>query len=191
MSAISAVGFFLMSLVFGLILYALWLRVFVAYLRMSVLHPFSKLIHALTDPLITPLNRLFKLKYKPGQAYDWVAIAFIVLIEFIKIMLISLSVFHKIMPMILIVLYVVADLIIQPCDILFYALLIRVIMSFANPGWQHPVADFVQAVTEPLLRWGRRIVPDISGFDFSPFVILIILKIISLFISASLPWRLL
>ncbi|HFD2358171.1 TPA: YggT family protein, partial [Legionella pneumophila] len=41
------------------------------------------------------------------------------------------------------------------------------------------------------LRLGRIIVPDISGFDFSPFIIMVILKIITLFLSASLPWKLL
>ena len=64
-------------------------------------------------------------------------------------------------------------------------------MSYANPGWRHPIADFLRVLTEPLFILGRRLVPDISGFDFSPFVVMVILKIISLFINASLPWRLL
>ena len=33
--------------------------------------------------------------------------------------------------------------------------------------------------------------PDISGFDFSPMVIMILLKIITLFINANLPLNLL
>ena len=72
------------------------------------------------------------------------------------------------MPILFILLYVLADLIIQPCNLLFYAIIIRVIMSYANPGWQHPLADFLRLLTEPLLILGRKIIPDISGFDFSP-----------------------
>ena len=63
-------------------------------------------------------------------------------------------------------------------------------MSWINPRWQHPLADLLRLVTEPLLRLGRRIIPDISGFDFSPYVMLIMLKVITLFISESLPMHL-
>ncbi len=88
-------------------------------------------------------------------------------------------------------LYLVADLIIQPCNILFYAILIRAIMSFVNPTWQHPLAYFLYQLTEPLLILGRRIIPNISGFDFSPLIIMVILKVITLFIESNLPWSIL
>ncbi|MBL7479475.1 YggT family protein [Legionella bononiensis] len=190
MSGFTAVGIFLTSLFFGLVLFTLWLRIALRYYRVSALSPFSQLILSLTDPVIRPVNSLFKLKYQPGQKYDWVAFIILILVEFLKIVCLSLLAFHTLMPIVYILLYVLADLIIQPCDLLFYAILIRVIMSYAKPGWQHPVADFLRLFTEPLLILGRKIIPDISGFDFSPIVIMIILKVITLFISASLPWRL-
>ncbi len=93
--------------------------------------------------------------------------------------------------MVYIVLYVVADLIIQPCNLLFYAILIRVIMSYVNPYWQHPLNDFLRIVTEPLLSRGRRLIPIMANIDFSPFIIMLILKVITLFISASLPGNIL
>lgn len=190
MSGFTAVGFFLISLFFGLIIFSLWIRIALLYLRVSALSPFSQLVHSVTNPVINPINLLLKQKYQPGQKYDWTAFGILILIEFIKIICLSLLLFHAIIPFLFILLYLAADLIIQPCDLLFYAILIRVVMSFTNPGWQHPIADFLRLVTEPLLRLGRRLVPDISGFDFSPFIIMIILKVITLFISASLPWRL-
>lgn len=191
MSGFTAVGFFLTSLFFGVIIFTLWLRIALRYLRVSTLNPFSRLIHSVTDPIVRPFNLLFKQKYHPGQKYDWMAFCVLVLVELIKIICLSLILFHAIIPFVYLILYVLADLIIQPCDLLFYAILIRVIMSYVNPGWQHPIADFLRLLTEPLLILGRKIVPDISGFDFSPFIIMIILKVITLFISASLPWRLL
>ncbi|KTD43725.1 YggT family protein [Legionella quateirensis] len=190
MSGFTAVGIFLTSLFFGLVLFTLWLRIALRYYRVSALSPFSQLILSITDPVIRPVNSLFKLKYQPGQKYDWMAFIILILVEFLKIICLSLLAFHTLMPVVYILLYVLADLIIQPCDLLFYAILIRVIMSYAKPGWQHPVADFLRLLTEPLLILGRKIIPDISGFDFSPIVIMIILKVITLFISASLPWRL-
>lgn len=190
MSGFIAVGFFLISLVFGLLIFSLWLRIALRYLRVSTLTPFSQLIHGLTNPLINPINSLLQIAYKPGIQYDWTAFVVLIFVEALKVISLSLLIFHAIIPVFFVMLYVVADLIIQPCDLLFYAILIRVVMSYVNPGWRHPLADFLQLATEPLLRLGRKIVPDISGFDFSPFIIMIILKIITLFISASLPGRL-
>lgn len=190
MSGLNAVGFFLISLFFGLIIFSLWLRIFLRYLKISPLSQFGQLVHTVTNPIINPIMNLLHLKYKPGQKFDWMAFIVLCLIELLKIICLSLLLYHAIIPFIYLILYILADLIIQPCDLLFYAILIRVIMSYVNPGWRHPIADFLRLATEPLLSVGRRIIPDISGFDFSPFVIMIALKIITLFISNSLPWRL-
>lgn len=190
MSGFTAVGFFLVSLFFGMIIFVLWLRIALRYLRVSALSPFGRLIHSVTDPVIRPFGLVIKPLYKPGQRYDWPAFAVLILVELIKILCLSLLAFHAIIPVLFIGVYILADLIIQPCDLLFYAIIIRVIMSYVNPTWQHPVADFLVRLTEPLLRLGRMIVPDISGFDFSPFIMVIILKVITLFIGASLPWPL-
>ncbi|MCX7118532.1 MAG: YggT family protein, partial [Legionellales bacterium] len=85
--------------------------------------------------------------------------------------------------------YTLADLIIQPCDLLFYALLIRVIMSWVNPHWQHPLTTILHAVTEPMLQQIRRYLPILAGLDFSPFIMMILLKIVTLFVGASLPFQ--
>lgn len=191
MSSFTAVGFFLTSLVFGLAIFALWLRIALRYFRVSSLTPFGRLIYGVTEPVVGPLNSLFGLKQQPGQRYDWMAFAVLIFVELIKIICLSLLAFHQLIPFLLLLVYVLADLIIQPCDLLFYVILIRVIMSYVNPGWHNPTADFLRMISEPLLIKGRKIVPDIAGFDFSPFIIMILLKIITLFISASLPGRLL
>lgn len=191
MFGLTSVALFLVSLVFSLLIFTIWLRMALRYFRISALNPLSQLIHTITTPLIEPIQLVVKQKPKPGDLYDIPAIILLVLVELIKIILISLIVFHGIMNLGYLILYVLADLILQPCDLLFFAILIRLIMSFVNPAWNGPIADFLRILTEPLLKLGRKIIPDISGFDFSPFIILMILKVITLFINANLPWRLL
>lgn len=188
MSGFTAVGFFLVGSLFGIITLTLWIRIALRYYRISTLNQFSQMICSLTDPVLNPINRLFKIQLRK---YDWICFAVLVLVEFLKIICLSLLVFSKIIPFPYICIYVVADLIIQPLNLLFYAIIIRVVMSYTNPNWRHPVADFLYTITEPLFVLGRRIVPNISGFDFSPFIMMMILKIITLFISNSLPWRIL
>lgn len=187
MSGFLAVGYFLVSLFFSLLLIILWARVFLRYFRISALHPVSQMINRFSDPIIRPLEGRIPVKNKLSNPYDWLSLALIVVVEVIKFSLLALILFGRLLPLGYLVILTLADLIIQPANFLFYLILIRVIMSWVNPSWQNPVADVIKQITDPLLNLGRRIVPDISGFDFSPFIIMIILKIITLFISASLP----
>ncbi|AHE66423.1 YggT family protein [Legionella oakridgensis] len=188
MTGLANVGHFLFSLFFSLLTFFLWARIALRYLRVSALHPVSQAIFTLTNPIIAPLERLFPQKRPPR--YDWAAFTILVILELIKFVLMGLIFLGIIMPITYLLAYTLADLIIQPCNLLFYAIVIRVVMSWVNPGWRHPAADFLYLITEPLFRIGRRIIPDISGFDFSPFIMMVILKVITLFISGLLPLRL-
>lgn len=191
MSGFQAVGLFLVSLFFTLLIFSLWLRMAIRFFRISAINPVSLLIHKITNPLVMPLNSLFNLNYKAANRYEWSALGALVIVEFIKVIMLSLIAFGALMPFTFLIIYVIADLIIQPCDLLFYLILIQVILSWVSPTLQHPVLHVIRSITKPFLAFGRKIIPDISGFDFSPFVILILLKVITLFIGYSLPWRLL
>ena len=142
MSGFIAVGYFLISLVFDLFLFSLWTRVALRYLRISSLNQFSRLIYTLTNPIVAPVHLILRYKDQAKHRFDWPVLGLIVLVELVKIILLSLLAFNKLMPILLIVLYVGADLIIQPCNFLFYALLIRVIMSYATPIGNIPSLTF-------------------------------------------------
>ena len=190
MSGLLAVGYFLFALFFSLISFVLWSRIALRYFRISALHPISQSINGITNPIVMPVAHMFPTSKARLSQYDWPCFCVLVVVEFLKFLALGSLFLGALLPWSFIPLYTVADLIVQPCNLLFYALLIRVIMSWVNPGWQHPVADVLRRITDPLLHLGRRIIPDISGFDFSPFVMMILLKVITLFISASLPLHL-
>ncbi|MFC3908539.1 YggT family protein [Legionella dresdenensis] len=188
MSGFYIAGAFLFNTIFSLIIYLLWLRIFLRYYRVSSLHPFGRLIFTLSDPLVNPIERLVYRGKKRLPQYDWCCLGLIIVVEIIKFLLLGLIALKILMPPLYLLLYVAADLIIQPLDILFYALLIRIIISFFNTQYQHhPVIDIVMLITAPLIKLGLRIVPNISGFDFGPYIVLIMLKVITLFIRGSLP----
>ena len=190
MSGFAAVGLYLVSLFFELIIFTFWLRIALRFLRISSLNPLNQMVGNITNPIIHPILSLFKQKYQQGEQYDWMAFSILILIEFLKVLCVGLIIYHSFVPLNYIVLHILADLIVQPCNLLFYAILIRVVMSYANPGWQHPAANFLRLLTEPLLFQARKLIPNIFGFDFSPFIIMVVLKVIILFINASLPWKL-
>ena len=191
MAGLLAVGYFLFALVFSLLSFVLWARIALRYFRISSLHPVSQGINKLTDPIVMPLSHLFTPAKKRLSRYDWPCFCMLVIIELLKFIAIGSLFLGVMMPWGFLPLFTLADLIVQPCNLLFYAIIIRVILSWTNPFLQNPVADIVRLITEPVLRLGRQIIPIISGFDFSPFIIMIVLKVITLFISASLPFNLL
>lgn len=191
MSGFIAVGYFLFTLVFSLLVFVLWIRIALRYFRVSSLHPIGQGIKQLTDPVVQPIDRLLPTKKGLSARYDWAAFIVLCAAELIKFILINFLFVGGLLPVWLMLIYTVADLIVQPCNLLFYAIIIRVLMSWINPGWHHPVADVLRLITEPSLRLARRYIPDIAGLDISPIVILIILQTITLFINASLPGHLL
>ena len=195
MSGLLAVGYFLFTLIFSLLTFVLWTRMALRYFRISALHPMSQSINKITNPFIMPLTQLYmaiKMRTKNLRLsrYDWPCFSMLVFIELLKFTALNFLFLGAILPWSYIALYSVSDLIVQPCNLLFYAVIARVIMSYVNPYWQHPLADLLRLVTEPLLRLAQRYIPVFSGLDFSPYIIMVLLKVITLFISASLPLHL-
>lgn len=188
MAGFISVGNFLVTLIFSLILFVLWIKVIIRYFRVSTLHPVSQVIYRFTNPVMGLIDQHVYPKSSRLPRYDWVCLGFIVIIECIKFLLLGWLLYRATIPFGWLILFVAGDIIVQPCNLLFYALLIRVILSWVNPHWsRHPAADFLIMITNPAIRLGQKIIPNISGFDFGPFIILIVLKVITLFISASMP----
>ena len=64
-------------------------------------------------------------------------------------------------------------------------LIAEAIFSWVNP--QAPLAPFVRALNDPLLRPLRRMVPPLGGIDFSMLVALILLQIVLMVVRTLFP----
>jgi YggT family protein len=64
------------------------------------------------------------------------------------------------------------------------------LVAFNVINLSHPfarqVVDFLNAVTEPMLRPLRRIVPRLGGVDLSPIVLILLLGFIRVFFNATI-----
>jgi len=60
-------------------------------------------------------------------------------------------------------------------------LIIEAIFSWINPN--APLAPFVHALNEPLLRPVRKVIPPLGGLDLSVLVVLVLLQIAQLVLS--------
>jgi len=60
-------------------------------------------------------------------------------------------------------------------NVVYILIFVRVIASWMRIGFHNPLMRMVYEVTEPMLAWIRRLIPTISGIDFSPLILLILL----------------
>ena len=58
------------------------------------------------------------------------------------------------------------------------ALIGRIVMSYVSPHGNHPIAQLLYQITEPILGPIRRLLPAMGGFDFSPMIALIVINLI-------------
>ena len=69
-------------------------------------------------------------------------------------------------------------MLIQVIDLYSMIVLVSVVMSWIQLPPTNPIAQFVSAVTEPILTPLRRALPPMSGLDFSPMSLLVGLQIV-------------
>lgn len=191
MNGFYAMIYFLFSLCFSVVTFVLWMRIALRYFYVSTLNPLGQWVYQVTEPILAPIRQSINVRALTQGRYDWICLGLLFAVEMVKFLIIATLFFRGRFPWILIAIYPLFDMLIQALDIFLYAILIRVVVSWVNPTWRHPFADLLIIVTEPALSWVRKYMPDIAGIDFSPFVLLIVIKAVTIFISATMPFHLL
>jgi YggT family protein len=148
----------------------LLLRFWIQAVRVRPPQQLAQFIFTLSDWAVKPLRRVL-----PGLGgYDWASLIGAVLVAVICILL-ELGVRSAFN----------ASLIFSLSALLFFQwvfyglialLIIEAIFSWVNPN--APLAPFVRALNEPLLRPLRRIIPLIGSVDLSPLAALILLRVV-------------
>ena len=67
-------------------------------------------------------------------------------------------------------------------DILWYAVIIGVIGSWFIAYSNHPLFSLVDEICDPLYKPIRNILPNMSGIDLSPIVLLVVLNLLQMII---------
>jgi YggT family protein len=157
------------SVLGGVLLLRFWMQA----IRVRPPSSVAQFTFQLSDWLVRPLRRLV-----PGVGgYDWASLigAFLIVLLATSIMFVAGFAWQTVLLMAL-------YRFLQWITYGFMALLIvEAIFSWVNP--HAPLAPFVRALNDPLLRPLRRVVPLVGGLDLSLLVALILLQIIQLVLS--------
>ena len=60
---------------------------------------------------------------------------------------------------------------------LYFALLIRILLSWFPHSPYHPLIQILHQVTDPILNPFKQIIPPVSGLDFSPIVAFLAIQV--------------
>ncbi|MEX2162937.1 MAG: YggT family protein [Sulfuricaulis sp.] len=176
-SFLTEAGILLVEVVFGLYLLAVLLRFLFQLARADFYNPISQFLVAFTNPLLKPLRRLI-----PGlYGIDLASLVLLLALKCVELYLLLLlgGVAVQWLP---IVAAATVDLLRLTLNVYFFAILIRVILSWFMPYGihQNPAGSLLVSLTEPLLRPARRLIPPIGGLDLSPIAVIVVLQLMQL-----------
>ncbi len=148
----------------------LLLRFWIQAVRVRPPQHLAQFIFTLSDWIVRPIHRVLP----SVGGYDWVSLAGAILVAMIFILL-ELGVRSTLNTSLVFSLSALLFL-----QWVFYGLIalliIEMIFSWVNP--YAPLAPFIQALNEPMLRPLRRIIPLVGSVDLSPLAALILLRVL-------------
>jgi len=156
---------------------ALLLRFWMQAVRVRPPASVAQFTFTLSDWLVKPLRRIV-----PGVGgYDWASFIGALLVVGLATTFFFLVGFTGEMVLLKILHRFISWMIYG----LMALLIVEAVFSWINP--HAPLAPFVRALNDPLLRHLRRVVPAIGGIDFSMLVALILLQILLMLVGNAFP----
>lgn len=155
----------------GVLLLRFWMQV----VRVRPPVTIGQFTFQLTDWLVRPLRRVL-----PGVGgYDWASLIGACLVIVLAVA-VDLALVSRFSPQFLLLLSLL-----RFSEWVFYGfmglIILEAIFSWVNP--HAPLAPFIRALNDPLLRPLRRVVPLVGNIDLTPLVALVLLRIALMLVS--------
>ncbi len=164
---------FVISTLFSLYVLVLMLRFLLAWVRADFYNPVSQFLVKASNPLLLPLRRVIP----PLGGVDAASVVAMLLVQMLAIALILLLRGGGIGLQALIFISL-AELVDLAFKVFIYGIVIQAILSWINPGAYNPAVNLLHALTEPVLRPVRRLLPPFSGLDLSPLLAILGLEVL-------------
>ena len=165
--------------IFALFIMGVLVRFWMQVVRAPTRNPFAQFSIALTDFAVRPMRRVIPGLFRLDLASLFVALVFEFVLQLLLVALRGLNPFDNpagVLPVVLF--YAFIELVRLSIYIFMVAILIQAVLSWVAP--HHPVAPFFDALTRPLLRPIRKVIPLIGGVDISPLFAFLFLQLLLL-----------
>jgi YggT family protein len=173
-------GVYLFQFLSGLLIFTLIFRFLLRASYIDWHHPIVQFTAKITNPLCAPINRLFPVKGR----WDWGALITAMLIQAILVIAIGLILGRDFsIPVIFI--SAITEVLNQILDMLFWLIVINIVLSWVGTGYNANTAIFTQ-LAEPILSPFQKLVPPMGGFDFSPIIAILAIKLTQIVVVGSI-----
>ncbi|MGH8321096.1 MAG: YggT family protein [Gammaproteobacteria bacterium] len=166
---------FLVNILLGLYTAAVMLRFLLQWVRADFYNPVCQAIVKLTNPLLLPIRRIIL----GWRGLDFAAVVLVIIIQVINVTLILVILRFSLEPL-SVAWWTLLKIIFVLVNLYFVTILVEALLSWTNQDQRNPVASLLWGVNAPLLQPLRKLIPPLSGLDFSPLVALILLQVISI-----------
>ena len=172
---------YLLRFVFDALLMILIMRVWLQWVKADFYNPLSQFIVKVSNPLVVPFRRII-----PGLGgIDLATILVAYAIATLKFVALAALAGENLG---LLAFYIGLLVLVKQAGVmLFFIMIIMAIMSWVVQGYNPTLMIFHQ-LTEPFLNPIRRIIPNMGGLDLSMIVAFLIMNVINILLSGSLPY---
>jgi YggT family protein len=147
------------------------MRFIMQWVRASYANPLAQFIFKITNPLVVPARRVLPSVAGLDAPTLVVLILLQLLLTFLLLLFMGVS-----LPVPVLLFYSVLRLVALVLWFYFGATLVYALLSWFGDRGRNPLGVFLGELVEPLLRPARRLLPPISGFDFSPLIVILLLQ---------------
>lgn len=191
-SAFNAIGF-IFGILFNLYATIVAVRFVMQVVRADYYNPLAQAVVKLTNPLLVPLRRFIP----SFKNYDTASIVLIFLVLLVKLLVfkylplghvqaIGQPIVVAQLSMVSLILLGVLDVIHQLFNVFIFALIIQAILSWIPGAAGNPVQGITAAISEPVLRPLRKMIPPMGGIDLTVFFTIIGLFALRMFLLGTL-----
>lgn len=172
---------FLIDTIFGLYLFALVLRFLFQWFNADYYNPISQVIVKITHPpvrllrrFIPPIGRIDTATLLLMLALQMVASYLVLMLQGVELNPAALAAFST------------AQLLDLILNVLFYSIIISAVLSWIHVSRYNPAVSLLYSFTNPMLRWGRKLLPPMGGIDFSPLIPIIGIQLVRMLVLPPL-----
>lgn len=182
LNSFSNAGLFLIQSFFDLYIFILLLRVILQWVNIDSYNPLFVLVAKLTNPPLRPICRVIPSLH----GIDFAAIILLLGLEMLKIAFLFSIQINATPHLLGLLVLAFTELLNQIINIFFYAVIALTILSWISPLAHSPLIEILVRICEPLIKPIRNFLPSVSGLDFSPIVLIVCLKLLTMLLLQPL-----
>ena len=173
-------GFSLLQFIAGLVIFVLMLRFLIRATYTDWRNPIVMFIAKVTNPLCKPFALILPSKGR----WDLAAIAAAFTVQVVFVLLLGwLS--GRDFGLTVTLLSALTEVLNVLLDMMFWLIIIQVVLSWLSTGY-NPNLEIFRQLTAPILAPFQRWIPPISGFDLSPIVAILVIKLSQILVVGSI-----